>query len=247
MCLNNSTKFWSLYFSSLILVFMSFTLKGWCLPHHLRHFLPRKNGPMSLSWNGYTGFGHICILSLFDPPLTLLDRSPTSFKSWKACILYQKNTAKKWKQIPPPPKKVTKTSFCWSSKFFVGVTTLETDFNSLPFSYASFAPKLEHARSTLRRFFPKKKTGQKSPWPPPFCFHRLGAPFRLGKIDDEKIQDFSWHLLGKIMGEVDFVPKQKDQQNCSTKLHPWNLTWNLRITQLKRKISLPNLHFQVPC
>ena len=35
--------------------------------------------------------------------------------------------------------------------------------------------------------------------------------------------------------------------NFSGAIHPGRLTWNLNITHLKRKIHLPNLHFEVPC
>ena len=34
--------------------------------------------------------------------------------------------------------------------------------------------------------------------------------------------------------------------NLTLKVHPWKLTWNQKITQLKRKIIFQNLHFWVP-
>ena len=44
------------------------------------------------------------------------------------------------------------------------------------------------------------------------------------------------------------TPTRTDPWNCSLEhnIQPWNLTWNLKITQLKRKIIFPT-HFWVPC
>ena len=39
------------------------------------------------------------------------------------------------------------------------------------------------------------------------------------------------------------IIKQTNKQTT----HPWELTWNLKITHLSRKIHLPNLHHCLPC
>lgn len=133
----------------------------------------------------------ICILSLFDPPLTLLDSSPTSFKSWKTCILYQKTLPKNGNKYHPHPKKSPKHLFvdpqscCWSHD---SSNWLQLIFH---FHNASFFPKISSSRKANSPPFFPEKTGQKSSvtstvlLPPSWSsFFFVWKNFHDGKIQD---------------------------------------------------------------
>lgn len=196
--------------------FMSFTLKGWWLPHHGHHFLPRKtvlwvSHGMAMQDSDTKSFQfamHLHSVIVWSS-LNIARFITHIFQKLENMHSLPKKHCQKLETTTTPTQKSHQNIFLLILKVFVGVMTLETwPSTHLPFSQRFVFPQnfqLTQGRQ-LSAVFPKK-TGQKSPVTSTVLLPPSWSSFSFGKIAGE-----TW---GKL---ILFQSKKKNSKNCSTKL-----------------------------
>ena len=186
--------------------FMSFTLKGWWLPHHGHHFLPRKtvlwvSHGMAMQDSDTKSFQfamHLHSVIVWSS-LNIARFITHIFQKLENMHSLPKKHCQKLETTTTPTQKSHQNIFLLILKVFVGVMTLETwPSTHLPFSQRFVFPQnfqLTQGRQ-LSAVFPKKNGTKISRDLHGFASTVLELLF-------------VWKNCRGDMGEVDFVPKQK--------------------------------------